>query len=195
MREREMFNMKDSLALFLIVSSVLGSTGGPALSNLDQVASAATVMIDGDVCTRIETPRSRRFSRKRDPHDPWLAADNYDVNADAFNQTKKTLIRLAHLCNLPCDLNLWMPAPGDSKKVQIVIRNVNEWSQFWTWGDLTQPMPTEMKRVLQTGESVEVTRKRNMRSVLAPVRDSLGTVVGLVEVVSQQNADPRENVK
>jgi hypothetical protein len=34
-----------------------------------------------------------------------------------------------------------------------------------------------------------------MISVLAPVYDSLGDIVGLVEVVSQARPDPRENVK
>ena len=45
-----------------------------------------------------ETPRSREFMMKKDPRDPWGAADNFDVNDDAFIATKKTLMRLARLC-------------------------------------------------------------------------------------------------
>ena len=37
--------------------------------------------------------------------------------------------------------------------------------------------------------------KRGMISVLAPVYDSLGDIVGLVEVVSQEKRDLWENVK
>ncbi len=162
---------------------------------LDRVARVATVMVDGDVCRRIQTPRSAEFLLKKDPRDPWRASDNFDVNDDAFIQTKKTLMRLARLCPEACDVNLWMPVPSDPPRIQILIRNVYEMSQFWKWGDLYQEMPPEMKQVLETGKRVAVRRRPGMISVLAPVYDSLGDIAGLVEVVSQSGLDPRENVK
>ena len=64
-------------------------------------------------------------------------------------------------------------------------------SQFWTWGALHQEMPAEMKRVLETGERVTVNRRPGMTSVLAPVYDSLGDIVGLVEVVSAERGPTR----
>ncbi len=76
---------------------------------------------------------------KHDPRDELQAGDNYDVNDDAFIQTKKTLIRLAMLAPYPVDVNLWMPVPT-TKDVQVVIRNKYNLSQFWT-GELDQPMP------------------------------------------------------
>lgn len=163
--------------------------------HLDRVAQVATVMIDGDICRRIQTPRSARYLFQKDPRDPWIASDNYDVNDEAFIQTKKTLMRLARLCPEACDVNLWMPLPSDPPRIQIMIRNVYEMSQFWTWGDLYQEVPPEMKRVLDMGEQITVRGKPGMLSVLAPVYDSLGDIVGLVEVVSQVDRDPRENVK
>ncbi len=162
---------------------------------LEQVARAATAMIDGDLCRRIETPRSRSFATKIDPRDPWAAADNYDVEDDMFIRTKKTLMRLARLCDEPCDVNLWMPLPSDANKVQVVIRNVHEMSQFWTWGAMNQGMPAEMRTVLTEGKRVTVRRRPGMISVLAPVYDSLGDIAAIAEVVSQTKADPRENVK
>jgi hypothetical protein len=56
-------------------------------------------------------------------------------------------------------------------------------------------MPPEMKRVLDTGQRVTVRRRPGMISVLAPIYDSMGDAVGLVEVVGQTSPDPRENVK
>ena len=164
-------------------------------TTLDRVAQVATAMIDGDICRRIQTPRSAQYLLRKDARDPWRASDNFDVNDEAFIQTKKTLMRLARLCPEACDVNLWMPIPSDPPRIQILIRNVHEMSQFWTWGDLHQEMPAEMKRVLDTGERVTVTRRPRMISVLAPVYDSVGDVVCLVEVVSQAGPDPRENVK
>ena len=162
---------------------------------LDRVARVATVMVDGDVCRHIQTARSTQLLLQKDPRDPWRASDNFDVNDYAFIQTKKTLMRLARLCPEACDVNLWMPVPSDPPRIQILIRNVYEMSQFWKWGDLHQEMPAEMKRVLETGERVTVERRPGMVSVLAPVYDSLGDIAGLVEVVSQARRDPRENVK
>ena len=162
---------------------------------LDEVARAATVMVDGDVCQRIVTPRALEYMFKVDPHDPWAAGDNYEVNDNAFNATKKTLIRLSHLAPFSCDVNLWMPIPGHPDKVHVVIRNANELSQFWPWAALYQDMIPQMKQVLETGRRVTVMEKPGWISVLAPVYNSLGDIVALVEAVSQKRLDPHANVK
>lgn len=190
---RIMFYLLAAACLYR-AQTALSSTRDPGRS-LEDVARIATVMIDGDVCTHIQTKRSIEYTSKKDPRDPWIASDNYDVNDGPFIQTKKTLMRLAQLCPTACDVNLWMRVPSRLDRIQIVIRNVHEISQFWKWGDMDQAMPAEMNRVLETGERVTVRQKAGITSVLAPVYDSLGNVVALVEVVSENNPDPRENVK
>jgi len=151
---------------------------------LDEVARTATVMVDGDVCRRIMTERALGFMFAVTAKDPWAASDNFDVNDEPYIQTKKTLIRLSRLVPFPCDANLWMPFADRPGKIQVLIRNVNEWSQFWSWGMLVQDMPPEMRRVLETGKRETVMLKPGLISVLAPVRNSLGDTVALVEVVS-----------
>ena len=117
------------------------------------------------------------------------------MNHEPFIQTKKTLIRLSRLVDFPCDVNLWMPLPTKPPRIHIVIRNASEMSQFWEWGALHQEMFPPMQQVFDTGKRVTVTSKPGWISVLAPVHDSLGDIVGLVEVVARQAPDPRENVK
>ena len=124
-----------------------------------------------------------------------LAGDNYDVDDVAFNTVKKTLIRLSHLSSFPADVNLWMPIERHPGKIQLVIRNKNEMSQFWNWGELYGDMVPQMETVLKTGQRVTVTNKPGWISVLAPVYNSLGDVVGLIESVSQVKMDAHENVK
>lgn len=162
---------------------------------LDEVARTATVMVDGDTCQRIVTPRALDYMFKKDPNDPWVDGDNYEVNDEVFIAVKKTLIRLSRLAPFPCDVNLWMPLAGHPDKIRIVIRNVNEMSQFWPWGKLYQDMIPQMKQVLETGRRITVTEKPGWVSVLAPVRNSLDATVALVEVVSQTRLDAHENVK
>jgi len=174
--------MRLGVVLALALSAAAGQEK-PA-DELDQVARVASVMVDGDVCRRIETPASQALSTKEDPNDPWRAADNYDVDHAAFIQTKKTLTRLGRLCNRACNVNLWMPPAANPAKIQLLVRNVHEQSQFWVFGALHQDTPPEMEKVLATGQRVRVSLKPGVVSVLAPVYDSLGDVVALVEVVS-----------
>ncbi len=152
--------------------------------DLDEIGRISTGMIDGDVCQKIMTERALKWMFTVDPKDPWVAGDNFEVNYEPYIQTKKTLIRLSRLASFPCDVNLWMPFQDKPGKIQILVRNVNEWSQFWTWGQLNQDMPPEMKRVLETGKREQVRRRPGMISILAPVYNSLGDIVALVEVVA-----------
>ena len=115
---------------------------------LDHIARVAAVMLDGDACRRIVTPRALEYMFKIDPHDRFLAGDNYDVNDAEFNAVKKTLIRLSRLAPFACDVNLWMPIPGHPDKIQLVIRNAHELSQFWVFGAIYQDLFPPMKTVL-----------------------------------------------
>ena len=172
------------LAALLFVAAAL--LPAQRVKKLDEVARVASVMVDGDVAARIVTKRALAYMLKDDPRDKWRAADNYDVNHEAFIQTKKTLIRLSRLVSFRCDVNLWLPLPTDPPRIYIAVRNVNELSRFWRFGALTQPMFPPMKRVLETGERVTVAEEGGLVAVLAPVRDSLGDIVGLVEVVARR---------
>jgi hypothetical protein len=164
-------------------------------AQLEEVARIGSVMVDGDICQRIVTERAMTYMFKADPRDRWLAGDNYDVNDEAFIATKKTLLRLSHLVPFATDVNLWMPIPGHPDKIRVVIRNNHEMSQFWTWGALYQEMIPQMKTVLESRKRVTVAEKPGWISVLAPVSNSLGDVVGVLEVVTQMRLDTHANVQ
>ncbi|HYK91852.1 MAG TPA: hypothetical protein VE398_24010 [Acidobacteriota bacterium] len=180
------------LALLLIASALALAQDGDTAKrtkesvarDLDELARIASVMVDGDLCRTIMSKRSLDRMFVVDPKDPWAASDDFNVNYEPYIRVKKTLTRLSRLLPYPCDVNLWMPFEGRPDKIQILIRNVNELSQFWTWGDLTQDMVPEMKQVLETGARTTVMRKAGLVSVLAPVRNSLGDIVALLETVS-----------
>ena len=196
--------MKIVYLIVLTESLMFAMLGIPKLSpdasvdmkrELDDVARVGSVVVDGDVCQKIVTQRAKEFLFAKDPRDEFLAGDNYDVDDVAFNTVKKTLARLSHLSSFPADVNLWMPIEGHPGKIQLVIRNKNEMSQFWNWGELYGDMVPQMETVLKTGQRVTVTSKPGWISVLAPVHNSLGDVVGLIEAVSRIKVDVHENVK
>ena len=163
--------------------------------DLEGVARVASVMMDGEVCERIMTPRALQKMFVLDPNDQWAGSDNFDVNHEPYVRTKKVLMRLAKLLPYPVDCNLWMPFKQDPKKIQILIRNQYEMSQFWTWGVLFQDQTPKMAEVLATGKPQTIVQKGDFVSVLTPVFNSLGDSVGLVEVVSRLQPNPQEHVK
>src|SRR5436305_15337860 len=103
---------------------------------LDEIARVASVMVDGDTCLRIVKPRALQAIAHPDPKDQWAAGDNYEVDHAAFIEIKKTLRRLSLLASFACDVNLWLPLKEQPGKIHIVVRNVNEMSQFWQWAVL-----------------------------------------------------------
>ena len=165
------------------------------MRDLEEVARVASVLVDGDLCQRIMTARASARLTVVDPKNRWAASDDFDVNHENYIPVKKLLIRLSRLVPYPCDVNLWMPLEKNPGKIQILIRNVNEMSQFWTWGALHQDMTPAMREVVESGQRRTVAEKSGMVSVLAPVSNSLGDIVGLVEVVSRVSIDAHENVK
>ena len=151
---------------------------------LERLARVATAVVDGDECEKIMTPRALEKMFRTDPRDRWAGHDNFDVNDKPYIAVKKLLRRVATLAPFPVDCNLWMSFRERPDLVQILIRQVNEISGFWKWGDLFQPMPPEMKDVVQTGKPKTVQRGEVV-SVLTPVYNSLGDVVALVEVAAR----------
>src|SRR5215467_1092952 len=107
--------IRRSCFLFLLVIFnlvVVGHGQSPTRESLtrelEEVAGVATVMLDGDVCQRIMTDHALKKLFDLNPEDQWAGSDNFDVNAEPFIQTKKTLMRLAKLRPYPVDCNLWM---------------------------------------------------------------------------------------
>jgi len=195
--------MTRKLCLIMVAGMMLGNAALSAQQrtkealarDLEEVARVASVMMDGDVCERIMTPRALQKMFAVDPNDRWAGSDNFDVNHEPYVQTKKVLIRLAKLVPYPVDCNLWMPFTQEPKKIQILIRNRHEMSQFWTWGVLFQDQTPTMVEVLATGKPQTIVQKADFVSVLTPVFNSLGDSVGLVEVVSRLQLNPQEHVK
>ena len=88
--------------LVLLLACVAQAKDAATLSrDLDAIAKVATVMIDGDVCQRILTPRALEYILNNPSRDKWADADNYDVDDAAFIATKKNLIRLITSRRLP----------------------------------------------------------------------------------------------
>jgi hypothetical protein len=150
----------------------------------EQLGAMATAMLDGDAASRIVTSRALKKLTDVSGRDPWAAGDNYDVDPKAFEQTKKTMLRLQSLGAPETGMNLWLRVPQRDHMVQVVIRLQPGLSSFYN-GEMMQDIPSAFLNVFEKGLQVASREKSGLISVLAPVRNSLGEVTALNEIVQR----------
>ncbi len=154
------------------------------LAALHDVARAASIMFDGELCGQIVTERSWKWMRDFDPDDVWSAHDNYDVEHEPFVAAKKSLLRLQMLAadGVRAACSLWLPVPTLPGQVTCVIQNGGpaRWHRF---GHNHRPVPPAMQQARGSGGPAEVDPEGgDVLTVVAPVRDSLKQIVGFIEV-------------
>ncbi len=156
------------------------------LHALKEAARVAGVMIDGDEARRIITERARHYIANPDPTYSFLSADYYDVDHVAFLRMKKTLLRLERLLPFPCNASLWLLLEEPPDHVTVVVQN-GSLHRYWRWAEEKRRMEPEMAECVRKGAVTVAPLNHPSRTltVLAPVRDSLGDVVGLAELTAR----------
>jgi hypothetical protein len=150
---------------------------------LRDAARVAAVMVDGDLAGRIVSARSWHYIRNPNPKYRFMTGDYFDVDHASFLLMKKTLLRLGRLTGFTCGTSLWLPVPGVKGQVTCAVQN-GKLHRYYRFGASSQPAAPEMLRCLRTGKVLLAPPHRDFVTALAPVRDSLGDVVGVVELCS-----------
>lgn len=153
-------------------------------TDLKQLAAIAGPILDGDECRAVLTERAYKTMWAIDPRDEWAAMDNFDYDEAVAIRVKKLLIRLARTRGYKADCNLWLNCPEKPNTVMCVIKNVNNCCPYAPWGVLYQPTPEPMQAALQ-GEISVGRPNDNATSVFAPIKNSMGDIVGVVECSSR----------
>jgi len=155
----------------------------PIAAELHRLAEIAAGILDGEDVKRIIHERSMRYVANPDPDHRFLAGDHYDVDAELFLRTKKLLLRIVRLGTLDVGSSVWVPV-GQTGQVTVAVHN-GVHRRYYTFGQLALPAPPEMQAVLDDGRIRIVLPDEQAPSLvtaLAPVTDSLGDVVGVVEL-------------
>jgi len=153
---------------------------------LRDIARVAAVMFDGEMCHDIYSEHGMAWlGRDAPPQDRYAITDNIDFNAPVFEAAKKVLLRLQRLApagvkELQCFL--WVPVAGRGGAMAAAVYNGGAsrwWQPSMTWLEAPEPL----RRAMETGEPVELGDDGSgVATILAPVRDSLKEVAGLIEV-------------
>jgi hypothetical protein len=152
-------------------------------ADLLEAGRVAAVMVDGELAKAIISERAMGYIKNPNPKYRFMTGDYFDVDHENFLRTKKTLLRLGRLVDFPCGTSLWIPVPGRKKQVTCVVQNY-KLHRYYRFGAASQPAPPEMLKCLRSGKVVLAPAHPDYVTVLAPVRDSLGDVVGAVEFCS-----------
>ncbi len=153
------------------------------LAALGETARVASVMVDGDVANRIIADRAHHYIANPDPKFKYATGDYYDVDHAAFLSVKKTLLRLEKLVDFPCNASLWVRVKGLENHVTVAVQN-GSLHRYWQWAEHKRELTGEMAGCFACGEVTVAPEDENLATVLAPVRDSLGDVVAVVELTA-----------
>jgi hypothetical protein len=153
------------------------------LQALLEAARVASVMVDGDEARRIITARAMRYIAHPDPEYPFLSGDYYDVDHQTFLRMKKTLLRLERLLDFPCSASLWVRVEGLQGYATLAVQN-GSIHRYYRFAEQKIAFPAEMAECVESGQTVVAPLEHPSQTltVLAPVFDSLGDVVGVVEL-------------
>jgi hypothetical protein len=153
------------------------------LGALTETARVASVMIDGDEAGRIITDRAMHYIAHPDPKHRFLSGDYYDVDHAAFLRMKKTLLRLERLPDLNCCASLWVKVQGLDGYITLAVQNGSV-HRYYRFGEAQIELSAEMAECIATGQTTvaPLEHPSGTITVLAPVFDSLGDVVGVVEL-------------
>jgi hypothetical protein len=153
------------------------------LRALVEAARVASVMIDGDEAGRTITARAMQYIAHPDPEYPFLSGDYYDVDQPVFLRMKKTLLRLERLLDFPCSASLWVKVEGLEGHVTLAVQN-GSIHRYYRFGEAQIELPAEMAECIDKGQITVAPLEHplQMLTVLAPVFDSLGDIVGVVEL-------------
>jgi hypothetical protein len=154
------------------------------------VAEIAAGILDGEEVKRIVSEQAMHYIANPDPNFIYLSGDYFDVDQELFLRNKKLLLRLERLGKVTMNGALWVPVPGQ-EAVTLALHN-GPYHRYYNFGMERLASPPEMKEVLEAGKVVSVSPSgdKNLATVLAPVRDSLGDVVGVVELTAPLDAPP-----
>ncbi len=159
------------------------------LGAMQEAARVATVMLDGEEAKQIVVERAFQHMAAPNPQFPHMAGDYFDVEAVPFLSMKKALLRLARLLDFPVGTTLWLPVKGREDHVTAALHNGNL-HRYWTFGQLLRKAEGALADCLATGRvTTEAPEEQDhLLTVLAPVRDSLGDVAGVVEITARHPA-------
>ena len=160
------------------------------LAELARLGEIASGLIDGEEVKAIVLPSAMEQIIEPDPNHPYMAGDSFDVDMEVFLRVKKLLLRIERLGELEVDSSVWIPVRGRDEATVILHNGTRH--RWYIFGQLKLATPPELREVFESGRIrlVPPGEGDTLATALAPIRDSLGDVIGAVELTTQLEGPP-----
>jgi len=156
------------------------------LAAMTELARVASIMVDGEEVLRLAAGRTPYHVACPDPLYDGVDGKPCDAWLLGFLRMKKTLRRLETLVEFTCNTALWTNPPERDGRMALLMHNGNV-HRYYVFGDVEMETPPEMSEVMAGGEATTVEGGDRL-TVLTPLLDSLGDVVGIVELTAEDPA-------
>ena len=158
-------------------------THNEVMDELLRLAEVTEAILDGEEVKNIITEKALHYVINPHPDHPYLAGDHYDVDHELFLRNKKLLLRVARMSQRDIGATIFVPV-AETKFMTVALHNGTCFRYYKTFGQERSIPADEVKQVFETGEigTVFPDESAAMYTTLAPVRDSLGDVVAVVEL-------------
>jgi len=165
--------------------------GASRLESLAALARIAEAMLDGEDAKRILTDDAMAYLDKPHPRYRHLPGDHYDVDHGRFLRVKKLLLRLATLVDFDLNASVLVPI-SELDQVTVALHTGTTFRYCAQFGQLSAELPAVVADVFKDGviRGVPPDDASPLATALAPVRDSLGDVVAVVELSACPPASP-----
>jgi len=159
-----------------------GKTAKAVKKDLLELGRIAAALVDGDEATRILAERSLKYIKDPNPKFRFMTGDYLDVDHATFLRVKKLLLRIQRLAEFKTGTALWLRCDEMPDALVMALQN-GSLNRYYSFGAMTTEMRPEMSACLE-GAAVTLAPDDPKRpiTVLAPVKNSLQEVVGLVEI-------------
>jgi len=159
-----------------------GKNAKAVKKDLLELGRIAAALVDGDEATRVLAERSLRYIKDPNPKFRFMTGDYLDVDHATFLRVKKLLLRVQRLVDFRTGTALWLAYEDMPDKLVMALQN-GSLNRYYGFGAMTTDMRPEMSECLEKGEvTLAPDDEKRPVTVLAPVRNSLQEVVGLVEI-------------
>jgi len=161
----------------------MNPTDASKTDQLLELGRIGSALLDGDELGRIIADRSYYHIAHPTPGFRHMSGDYYDVDHVRFLHWKKMLMRLETLVDFPSNAAVWLRVKGLEDHLTVAVHN-GSIHRYYRFGEEKRPPEPEMQQVLDRGEAVcaPADHPSGTVTVLAPIRNSLQDVVGVLEL-------------
>jgi len=158
------------------------------VAKLEELGHIGSALLDGEDLQKVIVDRAYWHIANKIPGHRFLSGDYFDVDHNRFLYWKKLLLRLETLADFQVNGAVWMQIKGKEDSLTVALQN-GSIHRYYKFGEEIRDPEPEMQQAMDKDELVVAPagHPSGTLTVIAPIRDSLGDRVGVLELSAMSN--------